>query len=103
MAVGVGVDVAVRLAVAEGVAVAVTVEVADPVGESVTVAVAASVGASVTSVASGVSASIGASVRVTSGRRRLQALAINATISKARPPRMRNCDSSALIFNLLHI
>ncbi len=103
VAVGVGVAVALRLAVAVAVIDGVMVGVADIVGEGVRVAVSVPVGASIDSVATGVSVSIGASVRVTSGRRRLQALASNATNSRARPPRTRNCDSSALIFSWLRI
>ena len=101
MFVGEGVSVAVGSTVAVGVAD--TVEVADEVGlgVSVTVKVAVDVGISVSSVATGVSVSIGASVSVTSGRRKLQALAIKATRSKARPPRTRNCDSCILCLCLL--
>ena len=73
------------------------------VGVDVRVAVSASVGASVTSVASGVPDSIGASVNVTSGRRRVQALANKAMMSKPIPARTRNGDSSTLISNLFQV
>ena len=99
MVVSDGVNVAVEVfeAAAVGVDVDVCEAIGDEVIDGVSVAVSASSGAAVASIGARVLVAIGAKVSVTCGRRRLQALMNRATSSKVKPPRMRNCDSSAHI------